>query len=93
MKGTSTQPFLFQRSPGRCKGSTAGMPNTSRSSTLNGAASMNSGKTWANIHQNVSVCPRLMSHDPRFHTNARMVGASSRATPQYQECVGRFWYV
>lgn len=41
------------------------------------------------MHQMASVNARFWIQPPLFQKNAATVGASSRARPQYQECVGR----
>ncbi len=49
----------------------------------------NIGTIWQNMHHMDKVKARFWIQPPLFHRSPAMVGASSRATPQYQEWVGR----
>ncbi len=58
-------------------------------SAANTESFTNIGTIWQNMHQMDSVNARFWIQPPLFQASAAMVGASKRAMPQYQECVGR----
>ena len=49
----------------------------------------NMGTIWQNMHHIESVNARFWIQPPLFQSKPAIVGASSKAMPQYQEWVGR----